>query len=282
MGSGKIQILPLSDEYWMARSGSCQFHRVSRWAEMSSYGARSGSCHIQWVEEWQDFDLATFNVKKDGKIQLDLAIYYWLKCGKIWILPLSMGWTMARSRSCQFLWVEEWQDPDLAIFRGVFIGKIWILPLSKGVETGWKVKLWGWGVARSRSCHLQCVEKWQDPDLATYYGLKNGKIRILPLTKSLKTPDPMGSGKIRISPSDFNRYVEYGIMKGGKIQVILFCFFKVARSRSCHFFCLKVARSMARIIFKLSTYISCISEYIHIYYYIYLILLIISNVWLDM
>ena len=107
-------------------------------------------------------------------------------------------------------------------------------------------------MARSRSCHLQCVEKWQDPDLATYYGLKNGKIRILPLTKSLKTPDPMGSGKIRISPSDFNRYVEYGIMKGGKIQVILFCFFKVARSRSCHFFCLKVARSMARIIFKLS------------------------------
>ena len=109
-------------------------------------------------------------------------------------------------------------------------------------------------MARSRSCHLQCVEKWQDPDLATYYGLKNGKIRILPLTKSLKTPDPMGSGKIRISPSDFNRYVEYGIMKGGKIQVILFCFFKVARSRSCHFFCLKVARSMARIIFKLSPY----------------------------
>ena len=80
-------------------------------------------------------------------------------------------------------------------------------------------------MARSRSCHLQCVEKWQDPDLATYYGLKNGKIRILPLTKSLKTPDPMGSGKIRISPSDFNRYVEYGIMKGGKIQVILFWFF---------------------------------------------------------
>ena len=112
-------------------------------------------------------------------------------------------------------------------------------------------------MARSRSCHLQCVEKWQDPDLATYYGLKNGKIRILPLTKSLKTPDPMGSGKIRISPSDFNRYVEYGIMKGGKIQVILFCFFKVARSRSCHFFCLKVARSMARIIFKLS-YPECV------------------------
>ena len=116
-------------------------------------------------------------------------------------------------------------------------------------------------MARSRSCHLQCVEKWQDPDLATYYGLKNGKIRILPLTKSLKTPDPMGSGKIRISPSDFNRYVEYGIMKGGKIQVILFCFFKVARSRSCHFFCLKVARSMARIIFKLSmTKVSKVQE----------------------
>ena len=119
-------------------------------------------------------------------------------------------------------------------------------------------------MARSRSCHLQCVEKWQDPDLATYYGLKNGKIRILPLTKSLKTPDPMGSGKIRISPSDFNRYVEYGIMKGGKIQVILFCFFEVARSRSCHFFCLKVARSMARIIFKLSIYIYILYEVIEL------------------
>ena len=134
-----------------------------------------------------------------------------------------------------------WQDLDLATFNGLDNGKIQILPVLMGRR-----------VARSRSCHLQCVEKWQDPDLATYYGLKNGKIRILPLTKSLKTPDPMGSGKIRISPSDFNRYVEYGIMKGGKIQVILFCFFEVARSRSCHFFCLKVARSMARIIFKLS------------------------------
>ena len=165
--------------------------------------ARSRSCHFLRSIYWQDLDLAT---KSKGWSR---SCHFESVSRQGWLRKL---WGVARSKSCHFQWLEERQDPDLAIFRGVFIGKIWILPLSKGVETGWKVKLWGWGVARSRSCHLQCVEKWQDLDLATYYGLKNGKIRILPLTKSLKTPDPMGSGKIRISPSDFNRYVEYGIM----------------------------------------------------------------------
>ena len=59
------------------------------------------------------------------------------------------------------------------------------LATFRGVDNG---KIWILPLLRvSRLAETGSYGEWQDPDLATFNGLKNGKIQILPLLKGLET-----------------------------------------------------------------------------------------------